>query len=309
MLRFITVIMTTWLISCAHATNPASDFSIEAIGDDIYVHHGAHLDIDTGYQGDICNISFVVGSKGVAVIDTGGSDKVGQILLAEIKKVTDKPVLFVINTHVHPDHIYGNTAFTHENNMPTFVGHEKLSNAMELRKEAYQKMNIQYLGEEGKANQIVKPTLAVSGPTVLDLGDRKLTIIPYDNAHTNTDVTVIDSKSKTLFTGDLLFIDRTPVIEGDIKGLIAAINLLKTYDVKQVVPGHGPVAKDWQTALNNELRYLNVVLKDIREIIANDGTMTEAMNKAAASEKSHWLLFDIANRRNINTVYPALEWE
>lgn len=307
MLRLTLVLLSALLFSCTQSGQHKAMF-VESIGDGIYVHHGEHLDIDVGYQGDICNISFIVGSKGVAVIDTGGSLKVGQQLKSAIKQVTDKPVLYVINTHIHPDHIYGNAAFI-DNPNTAFVGHEKLADAMELRKEAYDKLNAQLLGEDANGSVIVKPTVSVNGPTVLDLGDRQLTVTPHINAHTNTDVTVVDSLSKTLFTGDLLFIERTPVLEGDIKGLIATIDTLKTYDVKQVVPGHGPVAKDWQQALNNEQRYLTTMLNDIRTIIANDGTMEEAMDSAAASEKDNWLLFNIANRRNINMLYPALEWE
>lgn len=308
MLRLGMFLLSLLMAACTQA-NSDKIFAVEAIGDGIYVHHGEHLDIDVGYQGDICNISFVVGSKGVAVIDTGGSLKVGQQLLNAIKNVTDKPILYVINTHVHPDHIFGNAAFINTTQSPDFVGHEKLADAMTLRQEAYDTLNRQYLGEDAKGTVLIKPNLPIAGTAIVDLGDRKLSITPYENAHTNTDITVIDSKTGTLFTGDLLFIDRTPVLEGDIKGLIAAIETLKTYEIKQVVPGHGPVAKDWMKALNNEQRYLNVMLKDIRAIIDNDGTMEEAMDKAAASEKSNWLLFDIANRRNVNTIYPALEWE
>jgi len=105
------------LIGCANlqaeqkAQIDAEAFAVENVADGIYVHHGKHLDIDIGYQGDICNISFVVGSKGVAVIDTGGSVKVGQQLREAIRKVTPLPVLYVVNTHVHPDHVYGNAAF------------------------------------------------------------------------------------------------------------------------------------------------------------------------------------------------------
>ena len=69
-----------FITACAHAATEQANFKIEDIGNGIYVHHGAHLDIDTGYQGDICNISFIVGNKGVAVIDTGGSLKVGNQL-------------------------------------------------------------------------------------------------------------------------------------------------------------------------------------------------------------------------------------
>jgi quinoprotein relay system zinc metallohydrolase 2 len=295
------------LIACTQVQTKEMTFNVEAVGDGIYAHHGVHLDIDTGYQGDICNISFVVGSAGVAVIDTGGSLKVGNSLRDAIKKVTDKPILYVINTHVHPDHIYGNAAFLEDK--PIFVGHAKLGDAMQLRQETYDKLNLKYLGAEATGSVIVKPMLSVKEPLEIDLGDRKLTITPYVNAHTNTDISIIDSKTQTLFTGDLLFIERTPVVEGDIKGLIATIETLKTYPVKQVVPGHGPVAKDWIQALNNAERYLTAVLTDIRAVIKRGGTMSQAMDTAAASEKPHWLLFDVANRRNVNTIYPALEWE
>lgn len=300
------------LIGCVQADVKHSDFVVEALGNGVYVHHGKHLDIDEGYQGDICNMSFVVGERGVAVIDTGGSLKVGQQLREAIKKVTDKPILYVINTHVHPDHIFGNAAFSPSNPneaKPQFVGHFKLADAMQLRQEAYDKLNVRYLGEDAKGSIIVKPTLPIKTATDLDLGGRKLTVTPFPNAHTNTDIAVIDSKTGTLFTGDLLFIERTPVVEGDIKGLIAAIDTLKTYPAKQVVPGHGPFAKDWVTALNNEQRYLNTLLADIRAVIKNGGDMGKAMDTAAAGEKDKWLLFDIANRRNVNTLYPALEWE
>jgi quinoprotein relay system zinc metallohydrolase 2 len=295
------------LASCAQAELKPPQMVLESLGNGVYVHHGAHLDIDTGYQGDICNLSVVVGSKGVAVIDTGGSFKVGEQLRQAIRQISEKPILYVINTHVHPDHIFGNAAFLADK--PTFVGHAKLGDAMQLRKEAYDKLNIKFMGDDAKGSEIVKPTLIISAATQLDLGDRQLTVTPYPVAHTNTDISVIDNKTSTLFTGDLLFIERTPVIEGDIKGLIAAIELLKTYPVKQVVPGHGPASKEWVQALTKEQYYLNTVLTDIRANIKAGKSMSEAMDSVAATEKGKWLLFDIANRRNVNTIYPALEWE
>ena len=296
------------LFGCvAGVTNTANSTFLQAIGDGIYVHHGKHLDIDTGYQGDICNISVVVGSKGVAVIDTGGSLKVGIALRSAIAQITKLPILYVINTHVHPDHIFGNAAFIADR--PQFVGHAKLATAMKLRQEAYDKLNVKYLGADAKGSEMVLPTLEVKDTLALDLGDRTLKLTAYPPAHTNTDVTVIDSKTSTLFTGDLLFIERTPVLEGDIKGLIAALDTLKTYDVKQVVPGHGPQTKDWQDAINNEQRYLNTLLADIRANIKKGISLSDTMNTAAAGEKDKWVLFDVANRRNVNTLYPQLEWE
>jgi quinoprotein relay system zinc metallohydrolase 2 len=295
------------LVSCAQVQAQDDSFAIESLGDGIYVHHGVHLDIDDGYQGDICNASFIVGSKGVAVIDTGGSFKVGAQLREAIRKITPLPVIYVINTHVHPDHIYGNAAFL--NDKPQFIGHDKLANAMELRHEAYAKLNARLLGADAQASELVKPTMTVKTTLELDLGDRKLTLTAHPVAHTNTDVSVIESKASTLFTGDLLFIDRTPVLEGDIKGLITEVQKLKNIPAKQVVPGHGPVTKDWIVALNNDERYLTVLLTDTRASIKKGESMESTMNTAAASEKGKWVLFDIANRRNVNTIYPALEWE
>jgi quinoprotein relay system zinc metallohydrolase 2 len=295
------------LVGCAHAQTVHGDFAIEDVGDGIYVHHGIHQDIDDGYHGDICNASFVVGSKSVAVIDTGGSIKVGNQLRDAIKKVTDKPILYVINTHVHPDHIYGNAAFLADK--AEFIGHEKLATAMELRREQYAKINARLLGEDAKGSELIKPTIAVKTTLELDLGERKLAITAHPVAHTNTDVSAMDSKTSTKFTGDLLFIERTPVLEGDIKGLITELEKFKSQPIKQVVPGHGPVTKDWKLAIENEQRYLNALLTDIRAAIKAGKSMNEAMDSVAAGEKDKWLLFDVANRRNVNIIYPALEWE
>lgn len=301
MLRSILLILISFIALNAQA------ITLEKVGEGLYVHHGQHLDIDTGYQGDICNLSVIVGNKGVAVVDSGGSFNVGQQLREAIKKISDKPILYVINTHVHPDHIYGNAAFLPDT--PTFVGHQKLANAMQMRQDAYKKLNEKYLGKDAIGTEMILPTLHIAGSTDIDLGGRVLTITPYENAHTNTDVTVFDQQTKTLFAGDLLFTERTPVVEGDIKGLIGVLEKLKKLPIQFIVPGHGRETQDWQTALGNELRYLNAVLADIRKVIKSGGSLSQAMDTAAQSEKNNWLLFDVANRRNINTIYPALEWE
>jgi quinoprotein relay system zinc metallohydrolase 2 len=295
------------LAACAHADVNTQTFTLEKVADGVYVHHGVHLDIDAGYQGDICNISIVVGSNGVAVIDTGGSLKVGKQLRDAIRTITDQPILYVINTHVHPDHMYGNAAFLEDH--PQFVGHTKLGDAMRQREDAYTKLNLKYLGADATGSVVVTPTLPVKLPVTLSLGDRTLAVTPYATAHTHTDLTVLDNHTGTLFTGDLLFIERTPVVEGDIKGLITAIDTLKTYSAKRVVPGHGPVANDWVQALNNEQRYLNTVLTDVRTAIKNGDSMEHTMATAAASERDRWLLFEITNRRNVNNIFSALEWE
>lgn len=285
----------------------AEALPVTEIAPGIYVHQGAHEDLSEGYHGDICNVSFIIGDKGIAVIDTGGSFKVGQQLHESIRKVSSLPILYVINTHVHPDHIFGNAAFIEDK--PVFVGHAKLADAMERRRETYMRINSNWLGKDFAGSEIVKPTLLVQDQLELDLGNRKLQLTAYPTAHTNTDVTVMDSQTATLWAGDLLFVERTPSIDGDLKGWLTVIDRLQAIPAQRIVPGHGAVVEDGKTALNNEQRYLSVLLNDIRASIKKGEVMEKAMDTAAASEKDKWVLFDIVNRRNVNTVYPALEWE
>ena len=304
-LRTVATLFFLLNFSFAHAEK----LSLEQLSEGVYVHHGVHEDIAEGYHADICNISFIVGSKGIAVIDTGGNLKIGQALRSAIREVSSLPILYVINTHVHPDHIFGNAAFIQDK--PSFVGHVKLPDAMERRRENYMRINQQWLGNDFAGSEMVKPNVLVKDSLKLDLGDRTLILTAYPTAHTNTDLTVFESKSSTLWTGDLLFVERIPSIDGDIKGWLNVINELKMSEAQNAVPGHSDSLKDlnWKAQLNNEERYLWTLLNDVRASIKKGEVMEKAMDTAAASERSYWKLFDIINRRNVNTVYPALEWE
>jgi quinoprotein relay system zinc metallohydrolase 2 len=302
--------MQKWLIllvMLAPLPLRAEALPMEEAAPGVYVHHGTHEDLDQGYHGDICNIGFIVGEKGVAVIDSGGSLAIGQRLRESVRKVTPLPILYVINTHVHPDHIFGNAAFLPDK--PIYVGHANLANAMESRKEAYLRNNATWLGEEATGTDIVKPTQAVTSTLELDLGSRILLLTAYPTAHTNTDLTVLDNSTATLWTGDLLFVERTPSIDGDIKGWLSTIETLRTVSALRAIPGHGPVVADWNQALNNEQRYLETLLADVRNSIQKGESMEQAMDTAATAEKENWVLFDNVNRRNVNLIYPKLEWE
>jgi quinoprotein relay system zinc metallohydrolase 2 len=285
----------------------ADAFQIDQAAPGVYVHHGEHKDIDTAYGGDICNIGFIVGDRGVAVIDTGGSPKIGAELREAVRQVTKLPILYVINTHVHPDHIFGNAAFKADH--PAFVGHENLAAAMAQRQESYLRRQNEWVGTDAAGSEMIPPTLPVRDSLTLDLGGRSLLLTAYPSAHTNNDLTVLDGKTGTLWTGDLLFVDRTPSIDGDIKGWLKVIDQLKGINATRAIPGHGPIPQDWKAALNNEQRYLATLLEDVRAAIRQGRSMEQTMDSAAGSEQGKWLLFDIVNRRNVNLIFPQLEWE
>ena len=274
----------------------------------VFVHQGRHEVQSAANAGDIANASFVVGSEGVAVIDTSGSAKLGAQLRDAIRAVTDKPIRYVINTHMHPDHVFGNAAFKQDD--PEFIGHYKLARALGTRKDSYLAANEQMIGAEAFAgSEIILPTLGIKEPTKLDLGDRELLLESQPTAHTDNDLIVTDLKTNTLFLGDLLFSEHVPTIDGSIKGWLAVLDQIGQRDAARVVPGHGPKTMPFPEALLPEQRYLSAIAEDVRKQIAEGKTLDEATKTAGFSEKDAWKLFDQYHVRNVTAAYAELEWE
>ena len=285
----------------------AAPLAVSEVAPGIFVHQGVHEDFGEHYHGDIANIGFVIGRDAVAVIDSGGSYAVGRALREAIRLHTALPVRYVINTHVHSDHIFGNAAFAED--QPEYIGHHQLPRAINLRAERYLVNIKNMLGDAANGSRLVPPSKLVDSMLTLDLGGRKLTLRAWPVAHTDNDLTVMDERSGTLWMGDLLFSERTPSIDGDIHGWLSVIQDLTAMPAQLVIPGHGAVTTDKNRALEKQRLYLQTLLDDLRRGIKEGRSMTESMDAAASSEHGKWVLFEAVNPRNATMLYPVLEWE
>ncbi len=285
----------------------AGGFAME-VAPGVFVHRGQHAVFTPGNQGDISNPGFVVGRDGVAVIDTGGSPIVGRALKDAVTAVTDRPIRYVINTHMHPDHVFGNVAF--EGDGVTFVGHHKLERGLTARADRYLAINKDLLGAAAfEGTKIIAPAMKVEGTASLDLGGRTLELTAQPTAHTDNDLTVKDSATGTVFMGDLLFVEHIPTIDGSIKGWMALLDRFGQTPPVRVVPGHGPHALTWEAAATPLQRYLTTVATDVRALIKQGRTLAEATESAGLAEKDAWLLADEYHKRNVSAAFAELEWE
>jgi quinoprotein relay system zinc metallohydrolase 2 len=295
------------LAAPAFGQEQQSALPVSEIAPGLFVHAGATALMTRENEGAIANVGFIIGSDAVAVIDTGGSLREGKKLLAAIRARTEKPIRYVINTHGHPDHLFGNAAFLKDRT--SFVGHKNLPKALALRGQFYIDAFRRIMGDDliGEV-RILPPTVLVDGTLTLDVGHRNLILRAWPTAHSDSDLTVLDEETGTLFGGDLVFLDHVPAVDGSIRGWLTAIDELAAISARRVVPGHGPVS-NWPEALADERRYLEKLAADVRALVADGKPITAAAASAAASERSRWKLFDDYNARNATAAFSEIEWE
>lgn len=282
--------------------------AVREIAPGVFAHQAPYALALPKNLGFVGNAGFVVGRDAVAVIDTGGSKAAGEALKAAIGARTALPIRYVINTHMHPDHVLGDAAFVGPG--VTFIGHHNLPEALSARAASYLSATVRLLGPEAaEGTRVILPDETVDTVRTIDLGARPLRLEAWRTAHTATDLTVFDETTGTWFLGDLLFLGHVPALDGKALGWIAILEEMKRRPAARVVPGHGPASAPWPEAAAPTERYLNRLVSDVRASVKAGGTMAEAARTAGREEAPHWQLFDDFNARNATSAYHELEWE
>ncbi len=248
------------------AADPA-DFTLKKIAEGIYAAIGS----DGGRAGS--NASFIVGSNGVVVVDTFEDAAPARDLLAEIRKVTNLPVRFVINTHYHLDHTGGNAVFAQAG--ATILAHRNVRGW--VRTENLKFFRDPKPEQKAMVESLAQPDMVYTDAVDIYLGTRQIQV-RYMLGHTGGDSVVIVPDANVVMAGDLVWQKHLPnLIDATTSDWVKTLEkLLADHPTATYVSGHGDVA----------------TVNDVRDFHDYLVTLREAVAKAQAAGKTDQALVD-----------------
>ena len=281
------------------------------LGPGVHVFQGDPVQMEQSPDGRIANLGVIEGRDSVAVIDAGVSRAQGHAMYVAIRRMTDKPISHLVLTHMHPDHVLGAQVMAEAG--ATIVAHHAMASALQYRAGTYLE-NLQRLfpPAEWIGTAVALPDVGVADADSIDLGDRRVDLRAWPSAHTDNDLTALDVATGTFFTGDLVFRDLTPVVDGSLSGWLSWLQGEPAGQARLIVPGHGEPTADWALAHRPQQEFLKALAEATRARIAAGIPMSEAVPLIANDLKTFapsWNSFDMTVARDATAAYKELEWE
>jgi cyclase len=204
------------------------------------------------------NTGFLVGRQGVVSIDTTSTERRTRAYLEAIARVTDRPVRTLVNTHHHGDHTHGNCLLP----LATILGHPLCRE--EVMKAPFPPFPGVWTPVEWGDLAPTPPFVTFEGQLTVWVDDLRVELHSVGvAAHTTNDVVAWIPERSVLFSGDLVFVGGTPFVAmGSVSGSIAALEWLRRFGAKTLVPGHGPVSG--LAAIDDVQEYLRFVQETAR---------------------------------------------
>jgi glyoxylase-like metal-dependent hydrolase (beta-lactamase superfamily II) len=273
-----------------------------------WVIHGPLGDPSPENQGFMNNPGFVVTNDGVVVIDPGSSLPAGRMVLRQIRKVTDKPVTHVLNTHVHGDHWLGNQAIRDAYPLAQIMAHPAMIKAARGG-EGARWLDIMSRLTQGftRETKAVYPNVSVAEQSFA-AGGVGFRILAPERAHSGTDIMIEVVEDGVLFLGDNVMNGRFGRLdEGSFRGGIAACDRALALPTKVFVPGHGKTGG--REIVDAYRRYLAAVIETVaREYDAGrqDYEMKDTV-RARVAGYTRWEGFDLHFGRHISVAVLEIE--
>ncbi|MDE2370665.1 MAG: MBL fold metallo-hydrolase [Burkholderiales bacterium] len=259
----------------------------------------------------ISNAGFVVTDGGVLVVDALGSPALARELLAEIRRVTDQPLRYVVVTHYHADHIYGLQVFKDAG--ATIVAHAEGRDYLESEtaRQRLQASRDDLAPWIDATTHLVAADRWITEPeTHLQLGSYDIVLRHVGPAHTAEDMVVYIPQLGVMFSGDLFFRGRIPYVgQADSRRWIASLERMIEYRPRIAIPGHGAVSTDPLADLRFTRDYLAYLRRTMGDAAHNLDPFDEAYAKADWSRYRDVPLFGAANRMNAYNTYLLMQAE
>lgn len=269
-----------------------ASLTIEQVGTGIYSLISSTDYPPTNENVAICNAGIIIGDDSVLVIDPFQSEALGNLLLTEVKKLTDLPVKYVLNTHFHFDHTGGNKAIKAQKIV--LMGRGTIREDMLSR-------NLEY-----DANP-VPPEVILNSDSSVWLGQREIKLKTVEGHSGGTDIIAYIPDADVLFTGDILFNQRFPYIaDGNIKKWQQTLdNLIKEYPNTKIVPGHGNIGdRSTLATLKNYLTDLETIaLKWQENSLSEDAAIKSASTIPTAYQNYKFKALYLGN---LKTAYEQI---
>ncbi len=267
--------------------------------------------VATDNQGFISNTTVIIGDQGITVVDALGSPSLAEQLIAEIRRISDKPIVRVITTHYHADHIYGLQAFKERGarviaprGVDDYLDSPQAAERLEERRFSLDP----WVNEQ---TRLVYPDEQIDGRKQIDDGTVKLTLDYLGKAHSDADLTVFVEPDRVFISGDVIFEGRVPFV-GDSDSRVWLETLRRMADrkgVKALIPGHGGLARDPQQAIALTRDYLAFLRNQLGAGVEEMMGFDELYSSIDWSRFAALPAFEDANRINAYQVFLALERE
>lgn len=279
------------------ALGASDNFAIQKIGDGVY----AAIADPTNPRGKaLSNSAFVITGDGVLVYDSHLTPEAATELIGEIRKVTDKPVRYLVNSHYHGDHTHGNQAFppsteiiSHhltrrhlvEQEIPRLAQQKRdLPGRIASETDPARKARLEEQLRQLEHLEIILPTLTFERSVILHRGGREIQIFFFGRGHTDGDVMLYVPDQKIAFAGDLVFHKFIPYVgDGYLAEWQKTLEAVEQLGAGTCVPGHGAVTDAQGVA---EFRgFLGDLLATVKPYVDRGESLEETQKQARVPER------------------------